>query len=241
MNRRTATRPQPTPKPSALPATTTRKGPTSPRGSGAACKQKQVVSANVLFIILVLFIAGIYGLVVYAFYEVEVTPGANHPGDKYNSPNKLGNERRMMRGTAKKTSEVDTSRYPYWRDLAVRLAAMPAKELLKALNETDPFGVRHFDQALLEQETKLGRLLEHHEIEGLFPCPSSRITLPDQRNLQKAKEFRDNKPGSFLFFQHLRKGTLREIVLIRRQFWELPNSCSVHGSRWHPLLFPCQG
>ena len=203
MNRRTTTRPQTAASKAAVGR---RSGPITPRNTGN-CKSKQVVSANVLFVILILVIAGIYGLVIYAFYEVEVTPGENQPGDKQ-SPHKMEAERRMgLRGQPVDTPKtLESNKYPYWRDLAVRLAAMPAGDLLKELQEKDPFGTRRFEEALLEQETNLGRLLEHSELEALFPCPASRITVPDQRNLQKAKDFRDNKPGTFLFFQHLRKG-----------------------------------
>ena len=39
----------------------------------------------------------------------------------------------------------------------------------------------------------------------MFECPTDRITLPDQRNHTKSIEYRANKVGTFLFFQHLRK------------------------------------
>lgn len=237
MNRRTTNRPQSTPKSSAPVSINRRTGARKPH------KQvNQVIPANVLFIILVLIIAGIYGLIIYAFYEVEVTPGANKQGQK-DIPSRLEDERRMaLRGvkSVKKGSKLDVNQYSYWRNLAVRLAAMPAKDVLKELNETDPFGTRNFEQVLLEQETKFGRLLEHFEIEAIFPCPTSRITLPDQRNLQKSKDFRDDKPGTFLFFQHLRKG-----MLYAHPFGsficEVPYLVHLYDSRWHALLLTRQG
>jgi len=67
---------------------------------------------------------------------------------------------------------------------------------------------RAFDTQLLEQETKLERVLTIEEIQQIFPCPANdedRITLPDMRIESKAQDFRDEKPGTFLFFQHLRK------------------------------------
>ena len=189
------------------------KGPRVPHNFKGK-QHTQVLSTNVLFIILVAVIALIYGVVVFAFYQHEESPVQNIParldeqqqrqrkalraGDS-NSNNKLNNNDKN-----KKSVSVDTTQYPYWRDLAVKLAAMTASETLKELNEKDPFGTRQFEKDLLEQETKLGRLLEHHELEQLFPCPSSRITLPEQRNLQKAQDYRNNKPGTFLFFQFAR-------------------------------------
>ena len=67
---------------------------------------------------------------------------------------------------------------------------------------------RAFDTQLLEQETTLERVLTIEEIQQIFPCPTNnedRITLPDMRIESKAQDFRDEKPGTFLFFQHLRK------------------------------------
>jgi len=67
---------------------------------------------------------------------------------------------------------------------------------------------RAFDTQLLEKETTLERVLTIEEIEQIFPCPANnedRITLPDMRIESKAQDFRDEKPGTFLFFQHLRK------------------------------------
>lgn len=97
--------------------------------------------------------------------------------------------------------------YPHFLQVARDLAALPPDETLRRLEDDDPFQTRAFDAALLERETGLGRVLDIEEIRQLFPCPSDgeRVTLPDVRVEQKAKDFRDGKRGTFLFFQHLRK------------------------------------
>jgi hypothetical protein len=110
------------------------------------------------------------------------------------NPHNTNNEKR--RGT-----------YKDWKELAVQLARLPAQELLQTLHNQDPFGTRTFEERLLQEETKLGRILQNNEIQALFPCPGNdnRISFPDQRNLSQAANFRNNRPGTFLFFQHLRK------------------------------------
>ncbi|KAL3800650.1 hypothetical protein HJC23_006112 [Cyclotella cryptica] len=97
--------------------------------------------------------------------------------------------------------------YGHFSRLAQDLASLPPNETLQKLKDEDPFGTRTFDSLLLEQETQLARVLTLQEIRQLFPCPDEqdRITLPDSRNEQRAREFRENKRGTFLFFQHLRK------------------------------------
>ncbi|KAL7552582.1 hypothetical protein ACHAWF_015836 [Thalassiosira exigua] len=91
--------------------------------------------------------------------------------------------------------------------IAQDLAALSPSGTLERLKRDDPFGTEKFDAALLERETTLGRVLTIDEIEQLFPCPGDeeRITLPDFRVEQKARDFREEKKGTFLFFQHLRK------------------------------------
>ena len=71
------------------------------------------------------------------------------------------------------------------------------------LEKEDPFGTQAFDTQLVEHETRLGRVLTIEEIQELFPCPrdEERITLPDFRVEQKARDFREGKAGTFLFFQ----------------------------------------
>ena len=174
------------------------------RASDPSCKHKQIISANALFLFLLTSIACIYTVVVYAFYEHEDNSGLIK--DRDGQPDQLNQQRMTLRrGTNNEDTNPANTKYTYWRDLVVRLASMPAKDALLELETKDPFGTRQFEKKLLEQETKLGRLLDHTEILQLFSCPSSRITLPDQRDLQKARDFRDAKPGTFLFFQHLRK------------------------------------
>ena len=97
--------------------------------------------------------------------------------------------------------------YDHFSKIAQDLAELNPTETLETLERDDPFGTRHFDMLLLQQETELGRVLTIQELQQLFPCPENeqRITLPDARVEQKAKSFRDGKKGTFLFFQHLRK------------------------------------
>lgn len=98
--------------------------------------------------------------------------------------------------------------YHHFSNIALELAALDPTDTLERLEREDPFGTRKFDKLLLQQETDLGRVLTIQEIQQLFPCPienEERITLPDARVEQKARDFRDGKKGTFLFFQHLRK------------------------------------
>ena len=94
-----------------------------------------------------------------------------------------------------------------WKQKAIELARLPARDALEQLKETDTFQVRRFHDSLVEKEQTIGRTLTHDEIVSLFPCPDpdERITLPDFRDEAKANAFRKAEPNSFLFFQHLRK------------------------------------
>ena len=100
-----------------------------------------------------------------------------------------------------------TGGYARLSQIAQDLAELSPEETLQKLKDDDPFETRAFDAQLTEHETQLGRVLTIDEIRELFPCPADqdRITLPDVRVEQKAVDFRENKPGTFLFFQHLRK------------------------------------
>lgn len=147
-------------------------------------KNKLIISANVLFVVILSAIAGLYCTGVYILSQHETYAG---------------------NGRTKEEVHPAASKYPYWRNLAMRLASLPADQALQELNTKDPFETRKFEKDLLAKETELGRLLDETELKSLFPCPSSRIALPDQRNFQKSREFRDAKQGTFLFFQHLRK------------------------------------
>ena len=103
-------------------------------------------------------------------------------------------------------SAITSMRFHDFQKLAMDLARLSPAETLKQLEEKDPFGTRTFEQRLLDAETTKGRILTLDELQELFPCPlDHRITLPDQRNHTKARAFRNQEPGTFLFFQHLRK------------------------------------
>ncbi|VEU42957.1 unnamed protein product [Pseudo-nitzschia multistriata] len=98
--------------------------------------------------------------------------------------------------------------YSDWRKYAVELAGKFPEDIIQILRTEDPFGVRTFEKRLLETESSQGRFLTLEELKGLFPCPGNegeRITLPDQRNHDKAQAFRNGTEPYFLFFQHLRK------------------------------------
>jgi hypothetical protein len=106
--------------------------------------------------------------------------------------------------------------YNHFSIIAQELAALDPTDTLERLEREDPFGTRKFDSLLLQQETELGRVLTIQEVQQLFPCPNNkeeRITLPDARAEQKARDFRDGKKGTFLFFQHLRK--VRDIIVLK--------------------------
>ena len=102
---------------------------------------------------------------------------------------------------------ADEGGYARFSDLAQDLAALPPADALARLERDDPFGARKFAADLLEHETNRGRVLTIDEIQQLFSCPrrEERITLPDARVEEKARNFREGVTGTFLFFQHLRK------------------------------------
>jgi hypothetical protein len=111
-------------------------------------------------------------------------------------------------GTQRQPRKLPTTNkrhFLYWRDLAVKLAALPPDQVLTTLETQDPFGVRHFEEQLLQTEASKGAFLDLNELRGLFSCPDDRITLPDQRDNDKAEAFRNGTLTHFLFFQHLRK------------------------------------
>ena len=114
------------------------------------------------------------------------------------------------------------STYFEWKKYAVELAGMSPEDIVNTLKNDDPFGVRTFEARLLETESEKERFLSLVELQDLFPCPTSttsnggviagaaggdgeRITLPDQRDRNKAEAFRNGTVPYFLFFQHLRK------------------------------------
>lgn len=99
--------------------------------------------------------------------------------------------------------------YADWKAMALKLAALPPDIVLATLNQQDPFGVRHFEAALLDAESNKGAFLTLPEVRTLFSCPSydNRITIPDQRRHESEDAFRSSSDagGTYLFFQHLRK------------------------------------
>jgi hypothetical protein len=220
---------------------------------GAAAKHKPIVSVRLLLMILVGTVGTLYALLVYGVFATRAAGSLSNGSVKLENPAQLNQQRIAMKEKAagvppdnniinnnknnNSNIQANGQQYPYWKDLVMILAAMPAKDALKELETNDPFAVRKFEKDLLEQETALGRLLEPDEIQRLFPCPdaSHRITLPDQRMLQKARDFRDAKPGTFLFFQHLRKAggthfcSLAEVNLPKKN---LPNYYCMPDMDW---------
>lgn len=112
---------------------------------------------------------------------------------------------------AKQQEAVSSVRnYAEWKAMALNLAAQSPDVVLAHLNQYDPFGVRHFEAALLDAESNKGAFLTLPEVRTLFSCPphDHRITVPDQRRHESESKFRDSSSGSggtYLFFQHLRK------------------------------------
>lgn len=125
--------------------------------------------------------------------------------------------------------------YAGWKEFAIKLAALPAQQVLETLERDDPFGVRQFEEALLKEEAQEEHVLDLARIESLFACPpsSERISVPDQRDLNKARDFKQGK--NFLFFQHLRKAggtnfcSLAEKNLKRREY---PNYYCMPDYAW---------
>ena len=97
--------------------------------------------------------------------------------------------------------------FQHYLDIALDLASLEPSEVLATMEQNDPFQTKAFDTLLSQKETTLKRTLTIDEFKDIFPCPrlDERITLPDALVDQKAKDFRNGKHGTFLFFQHLRK------------------------------------
>jgi len=140
------------------------------------------------------------------------------------------------------TSTTAAGGYKRFFNIAQELAALEPTDTLDRLEREDPFGTRQFDQQLLQQETELGRVLTIQEIQQLFPCPiknEERITLPDARVEQKARDFRDGKKGTFLFFQHLRKvcGVVLCLSLYSLNYDRMLTILNILGGRYRFLQF----
>jgi hypothetical protein len=114
--------------------------------------------------------------------------------------------------------------YPDWRELAVSLAALVPSKILSTLEEQDPFGVRRLEEKLLQAESEKQAFLSLEELQTLFECPTTtgRITLPDQRNPERGRQFRNGTSNVFLFFQHLRKAGGTNFCTLAQQ--NLPKS-----------------
>jgi hypothetical protein len=132
--------------------------------------------------------ASVYAFVVYAFFQREDSAVAEK--QLHNSPVKLEQERRMAKkaesNVANKEADtsnnlkvnqpkVDTTQYPYWRDLVVKLASISAADALKELKEKDPFGTLAFEQALLDQETIPLPVVSHNFARPTEPVQGTRL------------------------------------------------------------------
>jgi hypothetical protein len=167
-------------------------------------KRKRTVlnPQNVLIVIILLMILLYIKVYAYLFQstnnptELKAPASMSEPTTLEETPKKA----------PKKAVTVKREEYSDWRTLAVDLAGKLPADVLRILKDEDPFGVRTFEKNLLDHESKHGRFLEVEELRELFPCPTdNRITLPDQRNPDKARAFRNGTEPYFLFFQHLRK------------------------------------
>ncbi|KAG7356280.1 hypothetical protein IV203_000966 [Nitzschia inconspicua] len=143
--------------------------------------------------------------------------------------------------------------YQEWRDYATQLASLTPEKIVKTLKLLDPFGVRTFEAKLLEAESEKKAFLTQEELRSIFPCPTSsttqqqeqqRITLPDQRNSDKARAFRNGTEPYFLFFQHLRKAggtnfcSLAQHNLPKKQ---VPKYYCMPDYYWEAPGRPCAG
>lgn len=166
-------------------------------------------------IIETVFLVGLVIVIAIVFWTYQIISsnieGAKHDGAAISFPLNVPKHASLSKKLDFKTVDEEsieiTGGYEHLSRIAQDLAALQPEETLQKLQEEDPFGTRTFDSELTEKETELGRVLTINEIRQLFPCPAEqdRITLPDARVEQKAVDFRENKPGTFLFFQHLRK------------------------------------
>ena len=133
-------------------------------------------------------------------------------------------------------TNAERMKYQDWRKVAVQLATLSAAEVLIELDKSDPFGTRTFERKLKQEETAKQRTLTINEIQELFPCPSNRITLPDQRDHDKAAAFRRGG-DTFLLFQHLRKAGGTNFCTLAEH--NLPRSAistyfCMSDMYWHP-------
>lgn len=138
---------------------------------------------------------------------VELTVGGPHDGTTNHAAAVHSESYSQTTPTAPplSSSSCGTNTTQHWRRIAVELARLPPKRLLAALDEKDPFGVRKFEAALIEQEIALGRTLTVPELQKLFPCPRNCLLTPhlDVASLPAPRAFREGR--TWMLFQHLRK------------------------------------
>jgi hypothetical protein len=167
---------------------------------------------------------------VYIQFSIQILKGptTNNKDNNGIGMGEVQQQRRVRAGGGGSSSDNDStnklpsssnkpkSTYFEWKKYAVELAGMTPEDIVNTLKKDDPFGVRTFEAKLLETESEKERFLSLTELQDLFPCPTStsnggisgteeRITLPDQRDHNKAEAFRNGTVPYFLFFQHLRK------------------------------------
>lgn len=141
--------------------------------------------------------------------------------------------------------------YSDWKNYAIQLAALTPDKILETLKTLDPFRVRTFEKRLLETESQKQGFLTVLELRDLFPCPSSlsqkeqlRITVPDQRNAEKARAFRNSTVPYFLFFQHLRKAGGTNFCALAQQNLpkrNVPKYFCMPDYHWEVKGRPCAG
>ena len=158
------------------------------------------IVSSFLASLLVFYFTGTY-LIVRKTRNTKEPPVHRLPPEERNAQERKAHEETDL---IRPSSAISYLRY---KALALELAGLEPAETLRRLHTMDPFGTRTFEQRLIEEETRLGRILLQSELRDLFPCPAhvDRITLPDFRNPNAAFLFRSSAAGYFIFFQHLRK------------------------------------
>ena len=184
--------------------------------TGVCCFGKGTCITPQRVLLLFMFCMGL-GYIQFAVYIIKTSN--NVIGDNGNSHNivtttttirggKQQQQQRRIRANSNGNNDNNNPKLTYseWKNFAVQLAGMKPSDIVRTLKKNDPFGVRTFEKKLLDTESEKGRFLSLQEIQEVFPCPNTeRITLPEQRNNDKALAFRNGTKPFFLFFQHLRK------------------------------------
>jgi hypothetical protein len=222
----------------------------SPRGRigvrrGITSKKPYLLSLRVLLSAFLLVVLGFYLLVLLKFFQSDGPSNESSTSVQALSTN---NQRRDTdTGTTKKGSSAS---YSHWREVALNLAALSPAQVISTLEEQDPFGVRTFERQLLDAESKKEAFLDLSELRGIFQCPSTRITLPDQRDHSRDRAFRNPPPigsgknSTYLFFQHLRKaGGTNFCTLAQRNLpkVQVPNYYCMPDYHWPKFERKCAG